>query len=95
MAVLAHTPLRSKAPLVKQGRTPAKRHTQIYMKTVMIPLAGEDPSHLVEVAAAAHQAVANHPLVLGGKGKRKVYASQVQGQLPVKVFDGTVRPEKI
>lgn len=93
---VARTPLATKSAINKgSGRKPNPKHIEMYQKMVTIPLTGANPDQLQAVALAAHQAVANHEHVLGGKKKRSVFVGKTPSDTPKKIFDGTILPDSI
>lgn len=93
---VARTPLATKSAINKgNGRKPNPKHIEMYQKMVTIPLTGANPEQLQAVALAAHQAVANHEHVLGGKKKRSVFVGKTPSDTPKKIFDGTILPDSI
>jgi len=93
---VARTPSATKSAINKgSGRRPNPKHIEMYAKTVTIPLTGSNPEQLQAVAKAAHQAVANHEHVLGGKKKRSVFVGKSDSITPKKIFDGTILPDSI
>lgn len=64
------------------------KQVALYKKVVTIPITGTNPAELQQVAAHIHESASNHPLVLGGKGKRKVYVQKYISDTPTKIFDG-------
>lgn len=81
-----------RTPYQTTERVPRKRggmkQVALYQKEVVIPLVGTNPAELQQVAASIHLAAGSHPLVSGGKGKRKVFVGKAKSQIPTKVFDG-------
>ena len=80
------TPLKTTKNILRNRKTQAA----LYKKIVTIPLTGTNPEELQQVAATIHLAAANHPLVLGGKFKRKVFVNKTDSDIPLKIFDGIV-----
>jgi len=82
----------NRTPYQTTERVPRRRGGQVqvslYQKEIRIPLVGTNPEELQQVAAAIHLAAGAHPLVSGGKGRRKVFVGKSESRIPTKVFDG-------
>lgn len=88
------TPKATKKAIRKVGGVANPKHTEVYAKQMTFTLAGSNPAELQSVAKAAHDAITNHECVKGGKKKRRVTATH-QSSEPLKIFDGTIRPDGV
>lgn len=77
-----------KTPFKKTRKRGGMKQVILYKKDIVIPIVGTDQEELQRVAQIAHIAVGSHPLVSGGRGKRKVFVGKSQSTKPTKVFDG-------
>lgn len=81
-----------RTPLSTTKRVPRKvggqKQVCLYEKTTTLKLTGE-PSELQKVMADLHAHLHSHPLVTGGKTKRKVHVTYTSNE-PSKIFDGVI-----
>jgi hypothetical protein len=66
------------------------KRAALYRKIVKVEMVGTNPAELQQVAQSIHIAASSHPLVSGGKEKRKVFLAKGISYIPTKVFEGVV-----
>ena len=83
-----------RTPYQTTERVPRKRGGMkgavLYQKTVKVQMVGTNPEDLQQVAQSIHIAANVHPLVAGGKKRRKVFIGKSESMIPTKVFEGIV-----
>lgn len=83
-----------RTPYQTTERVPRKRGgmkgVALYQKIVKVQIVGTNPEELQQVAQSIHIAANVHPLVAGGKKRRKVFIGKSQSDIPTKVFEGLV-----
>jgi hypothetical protein len=81
----------TRTPLQTTERIPRKvgglKQIHLYAKETTFLTTGANPEDHQHLMADVHKYIGQHPLVVGGKGKRRIHVTS-RSVPPTKIFDG-------
>jgi hypothetical protein len=83
--MITRTPIQTTEKVLR--KVGGMKQIALYEKLENLKITGGNPEDHQSLAADIHKFIGSHPLVVGGKGKRRLHVTHTS-TVPKKIFDG-------